>query len=80
MSSAGGLEFRGVAGLRGPLAFVRGVPGAAFHEHVDVIASDGVRLAGRVLAVTGDVATIEISAPPMGCRSSGRASVFTAGR
>jgi V/A-type H+-transporting ATPase subunit B len=66
MSSAGGLEFRGVAGLRGPLAFVRGVPGAAFHEHVDVIGSDGARLAGRVLAVTGDVATIEVFGPTDG--------------
>jgi V/A-type H+-transporting ATPase subunit B len=55
----GGLEFRGLTGLRGPLAFVQDVPGVSFHEHVDVIAGDVV-LTGRVLAVTGRAATIEI--------------------
>ena len=56
---SGGLEYRGLTGLRGPLAFVQDVPGVSFHEHVDVIAGDVV-LTGRVLAVTGRAATIEI--------------------
>ena len=46
---SGGLEFRGLTGLRGPLAFVQDVPGVSFHEHVDVIAGD------VVLTVSGPV-------------------------
>ena len=75
---ASGLEFRGLTALRGPLAFVRGVPGAAFHEHVDVLAPDGTRIAGRVLAVSGDVATIEVFGPTDGL-SLQRTSVRFAG-
>jgi V/A-type H+-transporting ATPase subunit B len=55
-----GLEFRGLIGLRGPLAFVQDVPGVSFHEHVEIVAGDGSVLTGRVLAVTGRAATIEI--------------------
>lgn len=62
----GGLEVRGLRALRGPLAFVHGVPTAAFHEHVEVITPDGSRITGRVLAVSGDVATIEIFGPTDG--------------
>jgi V/A-type H+/Na+-transporting ATPase subunit B len=60
MSQPGGLEYRGLKGLRGPLAFVQGVAGVSFHEHVEVIAPDGARQAGQVLAVTGDTAIIEV--------------------
>jgi V/A-type H+-transporting ATPase subunit B len=60
MTGAGGLEYRGLSGLRGPLAFVQGVAGVAFHEHVEVIAPDGTAQAGRVLAVTGESAVIEV--------------------
>jgi V/A-type H+-transporting ATPase subunit B len=79
VSSAGGLEFRGLTALRGPLAFVRGVPGAAFHEHVDVLAPGGERIAGRVLAVSGDAATIEVFGPTDGL-SLERTTVRFAGR
>jgi V/A-type H+/Na+-transporting ATPase subunit B len=65
-AAAGGLEVAGLTGLRGPLAFVTGVPGVAFHEHVDIVTPDGSRIAGRVLAVSGDVATIEIFGPTDG--------------
>src|SRR5688572_10172424 len=75
---ASGLEFRGLTALRGPLAFVRGVPGAAYHEHVDVLAPDGTKIAGRVLAVSGDVATIEVFGPTDGL-SLQRTSVRFAG-
>lgn len=66
VSAASGLEVRGLTALRGPLAFVRGVPQAAYHEHVDVLAPDGAQISGRVLAVTQDVATIEIFGPTDG--------------
>jgi V/A-type H+-transporting ATPase subunit B len=61
-----GLEVRGLAGLRGPLAFVRGIRGAGFQEHVEVRAADGSQVTGRVLAVAGDRATIEIFGPAEG--------------
>jgi V/A-type H+-transporting ATPase subunit B len=58
--SGAGLEFRGLTGLRGPLAFVQDVPAVSFHEHVEIVASDGSTMTGRVLAVAERVATIEI--------------------
>jgi V/A-type H+-transporting ATPase subunit B len=66
MIRTGGLELRGLAGLRGPLAFVRGIRGAGFQEHVEVCADDGTQVTGRVLAVAGDTATIEIFGPAEG--------------
>jgi V/A-type H+-transporting ATPase subunit B len=63
---ASGLEVRGLTALRGPLAFVRGVPGAAFHEHVEVLVPGEPTIAGRVLAVSGDLATIEVFGPTDG--------------
>jgi V/A-type H+-transporting ATPase subunit B len=59
-AGTGGLECCGLSGLRGPLAFVQGVAGVSFHEHVEVAAPDGRTQAGRVLAVTGDTAVIEV--------------------
>jgi V/A-type H+-transporting ATPase subunit B len=78
-ATVSGLEVRGLAALRGPLAFVRGVPGAAFHEHVDIITPDGSRMAGRVLALSGEVATLEIFGPTDGL-SLQRTRVRFAGR
>lgn len=60
MSQFGGLEYRGLKALRGPLAFVQGVAGISFHEHVEVFAPDGTSQAGQVLAVSGDTAVIEV--------------------
>jgi V/A-type H+-transporting ATPase subunit B len=56
----GGYEYRGLSGLRGPLAFLRGVSGAAYQEHVEVISDDGHVRVGRVLSVDGDLAIIEV--------------------
>jgi V/A-type H+-transporting ATPase subunit B len=66
MTGVGGVELRGLAGLRGPLAFVRGIRGAGFQEHVEVRAADGSQVTGRVLAVAGDTATIEMFGPAEG--------------
>jgi V/A-type H+-transporting ATPase subunit B len=57
---AAGFEYRGLAGLRGPLAFLRGVSGAAYQEHVEVLSDDGPPRVGRVLSVTGDAAVVEV--------------------
>lgn len=55
-----GLERRGLAELRGPLAFVEGVAGVAFHEFVDLVGSDGETRPGRVLSTTERGAIIEV--------------------
>lgn len=55
-----GVEYRGLTALRGPLAFVKGVAGVAFHEHVSVEDPSGARRSGRVLAVSGDTAVVEV--------------------
>ncbi len=55
-----GLERRGLTELRGPLAFIEGIGGIAFHDAVDLIGSDGQVRAGRVLATTERGAIIEV--------------------
>jgi V/A-type H+-transporting ATPase subunit B len=55
-----GIEVQGLRGLKGPLAFVGGVPGVSFHEQLEVRGEDGVTRAGRVLSVSKDAAVIEV--------------------
>ncbi|HTO86708.1 MAG TPA: V-type ATP synthase subunit B [Thermoanaerobaculia bacterium] len=62
MSRATGLEYEGLAGLRGPLAFVSGVSGVSYHEHVELRGPDGRGRAGRVIAVSSDHAVLEVFA------------------
>jgi V/A-type H+-transporting ATPase subunit B len=62
MRRTGGLEYRGLAGLRGPLAFVSGVAGVSYREQVELVGPDAVRRCGRVLAVSGDRAVLEVFA------------------
>jgi V/A-type H+-transporting ATPase subunit B len=66
MGNAGGLEYRGLTGLRGPLAFVEGVPGVSYCEQVEVVGAAGGRQTGRVLSVSGDTAVIEVFGPTDG--------------
>lgn len=54
------LEYQGLAQLKGPLAFVAGVPGAGYHDAVEVLGDDGASRRGRILAVTGDSAVLEV--------------------
>lgn len=60
------LELRGLDGLRGPLAFVSGVPGAALGEEVELVPDDGPPRFGRVLSVTEEAAVIELFGPSEG--------------
>ncbi len=55
-----GLERRGLTNLHGPLAFIEGVPGIAFHEFVDLVGSDGETRPGRVLSTAENGAIIEV--------------------
>ena len=66
-----GLEYQGLGGLKGPLAFVTGVEGAGYHEHVEVMGADGEIRLGRVLQVTGDRAVIEVFGETQGLDLAG---------
>jgi len=57
-----GVEYRRLAALKGPLAFLCGAWGLGYHEHVDVVGPDGAPRPGRVLSVSGDAAVIELFA------------------
>lgn len=55
-----GLERHGLAELRGPLAFVEGIAGIAFHELVELVGSDGEVRPARVLSTTETGAVVEV--------------------
>jgi V/A-type H+-transporting ATPase subunit B len=57
---AAGLEYRGLARARGGLAFLSGATRLTYREHVELVGSDGTPRAGRVLAVSGDAAVLEV--------------------
>jgi V/A-type H+-transporting ATPase subunit B len=87
MSTTAGIEYRGLTGLRGPLAFVSGVEGVSYHEQVELEGIDGALRAGRVLAVTGDCAVVEVFGATEGLtlersrvRFQGRPFTFGVGR
>ena len=60
MTTTAGLEYVGVNGLRGPLAFIDAVPGLSFHDHVEIVGGDGRVCSGRVLDLSERAAVIEI--------------------
>ena len=61
-----GLTFRGLRQLSGPYAEVLDVPGAAFHEMVEIDGSDGDVREGQVVAVRESAVTIEVFGPTTG--------------
>jgi V/A-type H+-transporting ATPase subunit B len=60
------LEYRGLDGLRGPLAFVRGVASASIHEHIEILVDGAPPRLGRVLSASGDTAVLEVFATTEG--------------
>lgn len=56
----GGVEYSGLVGLRGPLAFVDAVPGLAFHDQVEISSASEPPKTGRVLAIADRAAIIEV--------------------
>ena len=58
--STAGLETRELSTLRGPLAIVEAPAGASLREQVEIVGDDGRSRLGRVLAVAGTTATLEI--------------------
>lgn len=69
--SAPGLIVRGLSRLRGPYAAVDGVPGAAFHEMVELEGDDRLVRAGQVVAVHEHGVTIEVFGPTQGLTLDG---------
>ncbi len=61
-----GIEIQGLDALRGPLAFVAGIPGVSVHEEVELRGDDGASRAGRVLSISQDAAVVEIFGPTSG--------------
>ncbi|HSC27871.1 MAG TPA: V-type ATP synthase subunit B [Vicinamibacterales bacterium] len=68
--TAPGLTRRGLDRLSGPFAFVRGVPGAALHELVEIEDHTGSRRSGRLVAIHDDTAVIEVFGPTSGLELS----------
>jgi V/A-type H+-transporting ATPase subunit B len=60
VGGAAGFEYLCVSALRGPLAFLRGVSGAAYQEHVEVLVEGAPPRVGRVLSVDRDLAIAEV--------------------
>jgi V/A-type H+-transporting ATPase subunit B len=74
--TAPGLTVRGLRRLRGPFASVDGVPRAALYELVDLSGEDGQHRTGRVVAVTGDTAVIEVLGTTQGFELAGSSVRF----
>jgi V/A-type H+-transporting ATPase subunit B len=60
MTTIAGVECVGLAGLKGPLAFIEAIPGLASQDRVDLVAPDRSVCAGRVLGVAEPAAIIEV--------------------
>jgi V/A-type H+-transporting ATPase subunit B len=71
-----GLTFRGLGQLSGPYAEIRDVPGAAFHEMVEIESADGASRAGQVVAVHEAGVTVEVFGATRGLTLGGTAIRF----
>lgn len=60
MTAGPGIEYLGLSRVQGPLIFVRGVRDVGFREMAEVVGQDGEVRLGRVLAVSEDLAVLEI--------------------
>ena len=60
MTPSAGIELAGLTALRGPLAFIRAVPGLASHDRVALIRSDGTSCSGRIVSLTEQAAVVEL--------------------
>jgi V/A-type H+-transporting ATPase subunit B len=55
-----GLTLQGLQRLRGPFAFLHGVPSAALYELVEIESGPSAPQTGRVVAIHGDTAVVEV--------------------
>ena len=70
------MEYLGLSDINGPLVAVDGVKGAGNEELVEIRTADGVRT-GRVVALEGERAVIQVFAGTSGLSLSGTAVRFT---
>jgi V/A-type H+/Na+-transporting ATPase subunit B len=54
------IEYVGLSRIQGPLVFVSGVRGAGFREMAEIVSPDGGIRLGRVLAISEEMAAIEV--------------------
>lgn len=73
----GGLEYRGLSRLRGPLAYIDGVHDVGFHEQASLLGSDGRVRPARVLAIERDRALLEVFGDTDGLQLDGCRVRFT---
>ncbi len=66
LRTAAGVERRGLAELRGPMAFVESSGRVSLHEEVEIVGPDGSVRAGRVVATSTRGAVVEVFAPTDG--------------
>lgn len=55
-----GREYRGLAGLDGPLAYMRGTHSISYGEIVEIMGSDGKRRSGQVLDTSDDAVCVQV--------------------
>jgi V/A-type H+-transporting ATPase subunit B len=68
---SGGLETRGLSSLQGPLAVIEAVDRASLYEEVEITGEDGRSRLGRVLAVDGRFAVVEVFGETAGLSLAG---------
>jgi V/A-type H+/Na+-transporting ATPase subunit B len=71
LSASSGVEYLGLSRVQGPLIFVNGVSGVGYRELAEVITPDGQARLGRVLAVSEEMAVVEVFEGTVGLSSSG---------
>jgi V/A-type H+-transporting ATPase subunit B len=79
LTAKSGIEYLGLSRVQGPLVFVNGVRNVGFREMAEVVAADGRTRLGRILAVSEDMAVIEVFEGTVGLSTS-RSKVRFLGR
>lgn len=70
MPGNSGVEYLGLSRVQGPLVFVRGVRSVGFREMAEVVTPEGKTRLGRVLAVSEDLAVVEVFEGTQGLSAS----------
>jgi len=65
-----GVEYLGLSRVQGPLVFVQGVRNVGFREMAEVVTPEGKTRLGRVLAISKDLAVVEVFEGTQGLSAS----------
>jgi V/A-type H+-transporting ATPase subunit B len=74
-----GLEYRGLSGVRGSLAFLSGARELAYRDQIEIVLDDGSTRPARVLAVSSEAAVLEVFGGGEGVRLDGARVRLTGG-